>query len=89
MSRRTQMGVARTSNAIESIFSGVRLRTNVAKRMGNRENALYLVFKVVDRLGHTWRALNGGRTLMTLLFTGGGFKDGILVETASQATAAA
>lgn len=79
----------RTSNAIESIFSGVRLRTNVAKRMGNRENALYLVFKVVDRLGHTWRALNGGRTLMTLLFTDRSFKDGILVATASQATAAA
>jgi transposase-like protein len=79
----------RTSNAIESIFSGVRLRTNVAKRMGNRENALYLVFKVVDRLGHTWRALNGGRTLMTLLLTGRRFKDGILVETAAQATAAA
>ena len=48
-----------------------------------------VVFKVVDRLGHTWRALNGGRTLMTLLFTGRRFKNGILVETASQATAAA
>lgn len=35
----------RTSNPIESLFAGVRLRTNVAKRMRRRENALYLVFK--------------------------------------------
>jgi hypothetical protein len=36
----------RTSNPIESLFAGVRLRTDVAKRMRRRENALYLVFKV-------------------------------------------
>jgi putative transposase len=38
----------RTSNPIESLFAGVRLRTNVAKRMRRRENALYLVFKVAS-----------------------------------------
>ena len=68
----------RTSNAIESVFAGVRLRTNVAKRMGNRENALYLVFKLVERLERNWRALNGGRTVMTLLLEGRRFIDGIL-----------
>lgn len=68
----------RTTNAIESVFSGVRLRTNVAKRMGKRENALYLVFKVVERLGQNWRALNGGRTLMTLVLAGRCFIDGVL-----------
>jgi len=31
----------RTSNPIESVFAGVRLRTNVAKRARVRENALY------------------------------------------------
>ena len=42
----------RTSNPIESVFAGVRLRTNVAKRARVRENALYLVFKIVKLLGH-------------------------------------
>ncbi len=37
----------RTSNPIESVFAGVRLRTDVAKRTRARENALYLVFKIV------------------------------------------
>lgn len=68
----------RTTNAIESVFAGVRLRTNVAKRMGKRENALYLVFKLVGRLGQNWRALNGGRTVMSLVLAGRKFKDGIL-----------
>jgi len=41
----------RTSNPIESFYAGVRLRTDVAKRARIRENALYLVFKIVQRLG--------------------------------------
>jgi putative transposase len=68
----------RTSNAIESVFAGVRLRTRVAKRMQRRENALYLVFKVIERLGQNWRALNGGQTVMTLVLAGEVFKDGVL-----------
>jgi putative transposase len=68
----------RTSNPIESIFSGVRLRTEAAKRMRTRETALYLVFKIVERLGRNWRALNGGENLMTLVLEGCTFKDGIL-----------
>jgi putative transposase len=70
----------RTSNAIESIFAGVRLRTNVAKRARVRENALYLVFKIVERLGRHWRVLNGGATLMALVLGGERFVDGILVR---------
>jgi len=70
----------RTTNAIESAFAGVRLRTDVAKRMGKRENAVYLVFKVVERLGRNWRALNGGRTLMTLVLAGQRFLNGILEQ---------
>ncbi len=68
----------RTTNPIESIFSGVRLRTNAAKRMRRRDNALYLVFKIVQRLSRNWRSLNGGATLMTLVLEGRTFKDGIL-----------
>jgi putative transposase len=67
----------RTSNPIESLFSGVRLRTDATKRMRTREAALYLVFKIVERLGRNWRALNGGENLMTLVLEGCVFKDGI------------
>jgi len=79
----------RTTNAIESVFAGVRLRTNVAKRMGKRENALYLVFKLVGRLGQNWRALNGGRTVMCLVLDGRRFVDGILQGKEGQTQAAA
>ena len=65
---------------VESIFAGVRLRTTVAKRARVRENALYLVFKIVERLAIHWRQLNGGATIMTLLLAGAKFRDGVLVE---------
>jgi hypothetical protein len=48
----------RTSNPIESIFAGVRLRTDASKRLKVRENALYLVFKLVLRLSLNWRGIN-------------------------------
>lgn len=67
----------RTSNPVESIFSGVRLRTDATKCMRQRETALYLVFKLVQRLGQNWRALNGGENLMTLVLEGCVFQDGI------------
>ncbi len=70
----------RTSNVVESIFAGVRIRTTVAKRARVRENALYLVFKIVERLAIHWRTLNGGATIMTLLLAGAVFHDGVLVE---------
>ena len=70
----------RTSNPIESVFAGVRLRTNVAKRARVRENALYLVFKIVERLATRWRTLNGGATVMSLVLAGERFDDGILVR---------
>ncbi len=68
----------RTTNPIESIFSGVRLRTDAARRMRRRDNALYLVFKIVERLSRNWRTLNGGANLMTLVLEGRTFRDGIL-----------
>ena len=46
--------------------------------MRRRDNALYLVFKIVERLGRDWRSLNGGDNLMTLVLEGREFKDGIL-----------
>jgi len=68
----------RTTNPLESIFGGVRLRTDAAKRLRRRNNALYLVFKIVERLSSRWRALNGGANLMALVLAGCSFKDGLL-----------
>jgi transposase-like protein len=74
----------RTSNPIESVFSAVRLRTQAAKRLRTRENALYLVFKIIERLGQRWRALNGGENLMALVIAGWEFRDGLLVKPTEQ-----
>ena len=67
----------RTSNPFESVFAGVRLRTDATKRLGTRDTALYLVWKLVLRLGERWRLLNGGATLMQLVLDGDRFVDGI------------
>jgi putative transposase len=68
----------RTSNPIESIFAGVRLRTHATKRMRVRENALYLVFKLVLRLSLNWRGINAPNQLR-LLLAGHQFQDGQLL----------
>ncbi len=47
--------------------------------MRRRDSALYLVFKITQRLELGWRPLNGGLTLMTLLLRGARFVDGIYV----------
>ncbi len=57
----------------------MRLRTNVSKRMRRRDSALYLVFKITQRLELGWRPLNGGLTIMTLLLRGARFVDGIYI----------
>ena len=69
----------RTTNPIESVFAGVRLRTDVTKRLPNRENALYLVFKVVQRLSQNWRRITGAN-LCQLVLDERPFVDGKLVE---------
>ena len=67
----------RTSNPMESVFSGVRLRTNTVKRMQKPENCLYLVFKIVERLSRNWRTLNGGANLMALVLERETFINGL------------
>jgi hypothetical protein len=69
----------RTSNPIESVFSGVRLRTNATKRLQVRENALYLVFKLVLRLSMNWRGINAPNQVR-LLLTGHVSRDGQLAR---------
>jgi transposase-like protein len=68
----------RTSNPIESIFAGVRLRTDASKRLRVPDNALYLVFKLVLRLSLNWRGINAPNQLR-LLLAGHIFKNGQLV----------
>ena len=66
----------------------MRLRTNASKRLRVRENALYLVFKLVLRLSLNWRGFNAPNQLR-LLLTGQQFRDGQLVlEVAPTATLA-
>jgi putative transposase len=72
-------GHLRTTNPIESIFAGVRLRTNVAKRAPNRENAQYLVFKLIERLSQNWRRITGSN-LCQLVLSGRHFVDGQLID---------
>lgn len=55
----------------------VKLRTNGTKRMRVRENALYLVFKLICRLSTNWRSINAPNQL-TLLLAGQRFVDGKL-----------
>lgn len=73
----------RTSNPIESVFAGVRLRTDAAKRMRVRENALYMVFKLVTRLSLTWRSVDAPNQL-TLLLLGHKYVDGRLQLVAAE-----
>lgn len=57
-------------NPIDSIFSRVRLRTVANRRMRCRDNALYLVFTLLEWLSGNWGALNGGENLVTLVLEG-------------------
>lgn len=69
----------RTTNPIESIFAGVRLRTNVAKRLPNVSNAVCLVFKIIQRLAQHWRKITGSN-LCGLVLAGVRFVDGQMAQ---------
>ena len=58
----------------------MRLRSDAAKRARKRDNAFYLVFKVVQHLGRNWRALNGGPELIEKVAAGAIFKDAALLK---------
>ncbi len=55
----------------------MKTRTNATKRMHVRENALYLVFKLVCRLSTNWHPINGINQL-ELLVSGHHYIDGKL-----------
>ena len=61
-----------------SILNGVRVHTDASKNLRRRDNALYLVFKIVERLRGNWRGPNGGANLKVLVLAGCDFKEGAL-----------
>ena len=64
-------------------------RLETCKRLRVRENALYLVFKIAERLEKSWRPLNGGLTIMALVLAGHRFIDGVWVQPAMKEVSAA
>jgi putative transposase len=68
----------RTSNAIESSFATVKLRTRVTKGAGSKKAALAMAYKLLDAAQERWRRLNGHELVADVL-AGTQFKDGIQV----------
>jgi transposase-like protein len=78
----------KTTNPIESIFSGVKTRTNVVKRFRKRENGKFMVFKLIQRLSINWLPIKG-KSLLPLLKQGAIFVDGIMVQNTTELPKAA
>jgi len=68
----------RTSNAIESSFATVKLRTRVTKGAGSKKAALAMAYKLLDAAQERWRRFNGHHLVADVL-AGAKFKDGIPV----------
>src|SRR5512133_292613 len=68
----------RTSNAIESSFATVKLRTRVTKGAGSKKAALAMAYKLLDPASERWRRFNGHELVADVL-AGATFKDGIRV----------
>ena len=69
----------RSTNAIESTFATVRLRTKVTKGSGSRKAALAMAYKLVDAAQHRWRRIDGHH-LVALVRAGASFIEGELQE---------
>ncbi len=68
----------RTSNAIESSFATVKLRTRVTKGAGSKAAALAMAYKLLASAQERWRRFNGHELVADVL-DGARFKDGIKV----------
>lgn len=66
----------RTSNAIESSFATVKLRTRVTKGAGSKKAALAMAYKLLDAAQERWRRFTGHELVADVL-TDMKFKDGI------------
>ncbi len=65
----------RTSNAIESSFATVKLRTRVTKGAGSKKAALAMAYKLLDAAQERWRRFNGHELVADVL-NDVRFKDG-------------
>jgi transposase-like protein len=57
----------RTSNAIESSFATVKLRTRVTKGAGSKKAALSMAYKLLDAAQERWRRFNGHELVADVL----------------------
>jgi putative transposase len=72
----------RTTNAIESVFATVRLRTGKTKGSGSRVACLTMVFKLMECASKKWRCLNGSELIRDVI-AGVVFVDGVKPEKAA------
>jgi transposase-like protein len=77
----------RTTNAIESTFATVRLRTHKTKGAGSRSAGLAMAYKLLDAAQARWRCVNAPH-LVALVRAGATFVDGIKIEREDQQYAA-
>jgi putative transposase len=68
----------RTSNAIESSFATVKLRTRVTKGAGSKKAALAMAYKLLDAAQERWRRFNGHELVADVL-ADAKYKDGTRV----------
>src|SRR5499427_1341624 len=69
----------RTTNAIESTFATVRLRTNKTKGAGSRSAGLAMAYKLLEAAQARWRCVNAAH-LVALVRAGATFVDGVIYE---------
>ena len=56
----------KTSNPIESVFAGVRLRTRVIRRFQKSRTGVAFVYKVIERLAQFWKPIEKPESVMGL-----------------------
>ena len=77
----------RTTNAIESTFATVRLRTNKTKGAGSRTAGLAMAYTLLTAAQARWRSVNAPH-LVALVRAGATFVDGLRIEREDQRCAA-
>ena len=77
----------RTTNAIESTFATVRLRTNKTKGSGSRTAGLAMAYKLLTAAQARWRSVNAPH-LVALVRAGATFVHGFIIEREDQRYAA-
>ena len=73
----------RTTNAIESAFATVRLRTRVTKGAGSRSSALVMAFKLLAMAEKRWRSIDAPQ-MAERLALGAKFNNGVQQKEATK-----